>query len=78
MGQKLGDVPLWGGDQGPYLAQRGQGPGLPACQSFILIHPSVWPPYINVTDRQWFDGIGLTVLQTVAQKIKLHRFKLCC
>jgi len=43
--------------------------------SFILIHPTVWPQYINVTDRQTdrqagqrSDSTGRTVLQTVAQK----------
>ena len=45
---------------------------MPSC---ILIHPTVWPQYTNVTDRQthrtyrqWTDGTGQTVLQTVAQK----------
>jgi len=37
--------------------------------SGILIHPTVWPKYTNVTDRQRSDSIGRTVLQTVAQKI---------
>ena len=47
--------------------------------SFILIHPTVWPQYTNVTertdrqDRQRSDSIGRTVLQTVAQK----RFAIC-
>jgi len=39
--------------------------------SFILINPTVWPQYINVTDRQdrqWSDSMGRTVLQTVVQK----------
>jgi len=42
--------------------------------SVILIHPTVWPQYTNVTDRQdrtdrqWSDSTGRTVLQTVAQK----------
>jgi len=36
---------------------------------FILIHPTVWPHYTNVTDRTGqTDSIGRTVLQTVAQK----------
>ena len=44
---------------------------LPSC---ILMHPTVWPQYTNVTDRtdiqdrQQSDSIGWTVLQTVAQK----------
>jgi len=25
--------------------------GLPPCQSFILIHPALWPQYTNVRDR---------------------------
>ena len=36
--------------------------------SFILIHRTVWRQYTNVTDstdRQLFDSIGRTVLQTV-------------
>ena len=40
--------------------------------SFILIRPTVWPQYTNVTDRQdrqRTDSIGRTVLQTVAQKL---------
>jgi len=50
----------------------------PTCMtSFILIHPTTWPQYTNVTDTterqdrqtvQWSDSIGRTVLQTVAQK----------
>jgi len=43
---------------------------------FILIRATVWPQFTNVTDRtgqrgqtgQRSDSIGLTVLQTVAQK----------
>jgi len=41
-----------------------------------LIHPTVWPQYTNVTERQdrqttqWSDSIGRTVLQTVTQKLK--------
>jgi len=40
---------------------------------FILIHPTVWPQYTNVTDRQAgrqrSDSIGRTILQTVTQKV---------
>jgi len=43
--------------------------------SFVLIRPTVWPQYTNVTDRQdrqtdrqRTDSIGRTVLQTFAQK----------
>ena len=62
----------------------GRGPGFPSntmwpgprptcVPSFILIRPTVWPQYIptlqkDTTDRQRFDSIGRTVLQTVAQK----------
>ena len=44
--------------------------------SFILIHPTIWPQSTNVTDRtdrqigQRSEGIGRTVLQTVAQKLQ--------
>ena len=44
--------------------------------SFILIRPTVWPQYTNVTDMthrqtgQWSSRIGRTVLQTVAQKLR--------
>jgi len=50
--------------------------------SFTLIHPTVWPQYTNVTDRQAgqdrqtgqrSDSIGRTVLQTVAQKLVFGR-----
>ena len=39
--------------------------------SFILINPTDWPQYTNVTDRQTerSDSIGRTVLQMVAQKL---------
>ena len=49
---------------------------MPICMpSFILIRPTVWPEYTNVTDRngqdkqtgQLSDSVGRTVLQTVAQ-----------
>jgi len=39
--------------------------------SFVLIHPTVWPQYTNVTDKTdngRTDSIGRTVLQTIAQK----------
>jgi len=48
------------------------GPSSTCTASFILIYPTVWPEYTNVTgrqtDRQRFDSIGGTVVQTVAQK----------
>jgi len=47
--------------------------------SFILIHPTVWSQYTNVTVRQdridktgqRSDSIGQTILQTIAQKFSL-------
>jgi len=45
--------------------------------SFILIHPTVWPQYVKVTDRrdrqdrQLSDSIGRTVLEKVAQKRRM-------
>jgi len=47
--------------------------------SFILIRPTDWPQYANVTDRtgqtdrQQSDSIGRNVLQMVAQKIVLTK-----
>ena len=46
-----------------------------SASSFILIHPTVWPQYTDVTERtgqtgRWSDSIGQTVLQMVAQKLK--------
>jgi len=57
--------------------------------SFVLIRPTVWPQYTNVTDRQdrqtdrtdrqRTDSIGRTVLQTVAQKwLNRSICRLCC
>ena len=39
--------------------------------SGTLIHPTIWPQYTNITDRQdrqQSESIELTILQTVAQK----------
>ena len=71
MGRKLG---------GKLCPVLGRGAGSPTntmwpvarstcTPSFILIHPTVWPQYTNVTyrtDRQRSDSIWPTVLQTVA------------
>ena len=57
------------------------GPRPTYLPSFVLIRPTVWPQYTNVTDRhrdrtdrqtgrQRTDGIGRTVIQTVAQKLE--------
>ena len=46
---------------------------------FILIHPTVWPQYTNVTDRtdrQWSDSIEQTILQMVAEKLECSRIKI--
>jgi len=75
MGQKLGPA-------GPlFLGREGEGgspsnsmwSGPTSIPSSILIHPTVWSQYANVTqqDRQTgqrSDSIGRTVLQTVAPK----------
>ena len=82
-GPKIGEgqCPLfsWGRELGPHLTHCGQGWGLPLCRG-ILTHPTTWPQYTNVTerqdragqgmqtDRQRSDSIGRTVLQMVAQK----------
>jgi len=63
-----------GGDRSPPNTMW-PGPRPTCMPSFILIRPTVWPQYTNVTDRQTnrtdrqrTDSIGRTVLQTVAQK----------
>jgi len=76
MGRKLrGCAPLGGG---PGFPSNTMWPGpRPACMPcFILICPTVWPLYTNVTDRQdkqRSDSIWRTVLQTVTQKISICR-----
>ena len=47
------------------------GPRPTSVSSGILTHPTIWPQYTNVTDRQWSSSIVQTVLQTVAQKVLL-------
>ena len=73
-GKKLGAIPFGGGGAGS--PSNTMWPRLrPTCKpSFVLIHPTVWPQYDNVTDRQTdrqdkqcSDSIGCTVLQTVTQ-----------
>ena len=52
VGRKLVDVvPLWGGAGS---SSNTMWPGSrPTCiPSVIVIHPTVWPQYTNVTDRQ--------------------------
>ena len=72
-GWKLGGgcAPLAEWKMGLHLTHCGQGWG-PCMPSFILIHPTVWPHYTNVTDRQdrqRSDSIGRSPLQTVAPKM---------
>jgi len=51
LGREL--CPFGAGELGPHLKQCGLGQGLPPYQpSGILIHPTVWLQYTNVTDRQ--------------------------
>jgi len=52
MGQKLWEtVPLCGGAGSPSNTTS-PGPSSISVPSFISIHPTVWPQYTNVTDRQ--------------------------
>jgi len=67
--------PLSGGAGSPSNTMwPGPGPRPTSMPSFISIHPTVWPQYINVRDRtdrqdrQRSDGLGRTILQMVAQK----------
>jgi len=56
MGRKVGGLlcPLWGGESGSQFPSNTvwPGPRLTCMPSFILIHPTVWPQYTNVTDRR--------------------------
>jgi len=73
-GQKLGAVPLWGRGAGSPSNTMWPGPRPTCKRSFILIRPTVWPQYTNVTDRtdrQWSDSTGRTILQTVTQRLNL-------
>ena len=57
MGQKVGTaVPLSVGELDPHLTQC----GLASIPSGILIHPTVWPQYTNVTDRETGQRSGST------------------
>ena len=56
---------------GPHLTQCRLGEAYTSLSTGILIRPTVWPQYTNVTDRtdrQRSDSIERTVLQTAAQK----------
>ena len=62
-------VPVFvGGEAGSQSNTVWPGPRPTFVPSGVLIHPTVWPQYTNVTDRQRSDINGRTVLQTVAQK----------
>jgi len=81
MGRKLGWLCPFG--EGSWAPSNRMWPGSrPTCvTSCILIRPTVWPQYTNITDRQerqdrtemttvpYSHSIGRTVLQTVAQKL---------
>jgi len=43
-------VSLWGGGAGSPCNTMWPGPGPTSVPSCILIHPTVWPQYINATD----------------------------
>ena len=43
--------PFWGGGAGSPSNTMWPGPRSTSVQSFILIHPTVWQQYTNVTDR---------------------------
>jgi len=52
VGRKLGAVLLWVGGAGSPSNTMWPGPRPIRMPSFILIHPTVWPQYTNVTDIQ--------------------------
>ena len=77
MGRKSGGVPpFFGGGGGAGPPSNTMWPMPTSVPSFILVHPTVWPQYTNITDRQTAqteqdrqrsDSMEQTVLQTVAQ-----------
>jgi len=72
-GRKLAAVPFGGGGAGSPSNTVWPGSRPTSVPSFILIPPTVWSQYTNVTDRetgQPSDSTGRTVLQTVAQKLR--------
>jgi len=74
MGRKFGAASFRGGGTGTPSNTKWPGPSSTCMPSCILIRPTIWPQYTNVTDRQdrqdkqRSDSRGRTVLQTVAQK----------
>jgi len=78
-GPKIGGCDSLGRGAGSPSNTMWRGPRPTCMPSFILIRPTVWPQYTNVTDKQTdrqdrtgqrTDSIGRTVLQTVAQKLE--------
>ena len=77
-GPKIGGCAPLGGGVGSPSNRMWPGPRPTCMPSFILIHPTVLPQYTNVKDRteqtgqdrQRYNSIRRTVLQTVAQKSK--------
>jgi len=77
MGRKLRAVPLSGAGARSPSNTMWSGTRPTCATSFVLIHPTDWPQYTNVadrqtdrTDRQRSDSIERTALQTVAQKLQ--------
>jgi len=70
-GPKIGGFTPLGGGAGSPSNTMWPGPRPTSVPDGILIHPTVWPQYTNVTDRQTgqtgqrSDSIRRTVLQTV-------------
>jgi len=91
MARKLGGCAhfIGGWGAGSQSNTMWSGPRPTCMPSFILIRPTVWPQYTNVTDRQTdrqpdrqdrqrSDSIGRTGLQTVAQKRNtVHALCMC-
>jgi len=74
-------VPISVGGAGSPSNAMWPGPRPTSVPTGILIHPTVWPQYTNVTrqrdkhtDRQQSDSIGRTVLQSVAQNLTSSEF----
>ena len=66
----------WGRQLGSYLTQCRPGPrptSVSTVPSGILIHPTFWPQYTNITDRQDIGSVayGEPLLVTVAQKLQV-------
>ena len=74
-------VPLSGGAGSPSNTMWPSGPRPTAMPSFILIHPTFWPQYTNVTDRQAdTDRTGQrsnSIGRTVFGRPFVKRFALC-